>query len=90
MYMLIGEQQVESVDADEQRARFAHMADVVRRSPGFVRGWWGLDDTDPENAHVLIALDTLEDARALRRLVEENVLGVRLRIMAVGVSAEAD
>lgn len=41
MYILIGEQQAEAVDADEQRARFAHMADVVRRSPGFVRGWWG-------------------------------------------------
>ncbi|MFF3867183.1 hypothetical protein [Micromonospora sp. NPDC001898] len=90
MYILIGEQQAEAVDADEQRARFAHMADVVRRSPGFVRGWWGLDDTDREAAHVLIALDTLDHARALRRMVEENVTGVRLRIMEVGVSAEAD
>ncbi|MEU8296115.1 hypothetical protein AB0C04_02360 [Micromonospora sp. NPDC048909] len=89
MYMLIGEQQGEAGEPAERRARFEHMAQVVRQSPGFVRGSWGADEDDPAIEHALVVLDTLENAQALRRAVETNVTGVRLRLMAVAVEAGA-
>ncbi|NES26144.1 hypothetical protein GCE86_26975 [Micromonospora terminaliae] len=88
MWMVIGEQGGTPTEAAARAAQFAHMAEVTRRSPGFVRGWWGSDDDDSDLSHVLVVLDTLEDARALRRMVEENVSGARLRIMEIGVEAE--
>ncbi|GAA2704733.1 hypothetical protein ACFY2R_09730 [Micromonospora olivasterospora] len=85
MWMVIGEQRGLSTDAGERSARLKHMAEVTRQSPGFVRGWWGADDTDPEVMHVLVMLDSLENAQALKQMVEQNVTGVRLRIMEVDV-----
>ncbi|WP_446217819.1 hypothetical protein [Micromonospora sp. IBHARD004] len=90
MWMVIGEQRGTPADPDERSAQFTHMAEVTRQSSGFVRGWWGADDVDPDITHVVVLLDTLDDARALRRMVEENVTGVRLQTMEVGVEvAEA-
>jgi quinol monooxygenase YgiN len=86
MWMVIGEQRGTPGDAEERAAQFAHMAEVTRQSPGFVSGWWGADDDDPELSHALVILDSLEHARALRRMVAENVTGVRLRIMEIGVA----
>ncbi|MFC0029474.1 hypothetical protein ACFFMM_08045 [Micromonospora chaiyaphumensis] len=88
MWMVIGEQGGVPTEAAARAAQFAHMAEVTRQSPGFVRGWWGSDDDDPDLTHALVVLDTLEQARALRRMVEENVTGIRLRIMEIGVEAE--
>ncbi|WP_433315704.1 hypothetical protein [Micromonospora chersina] len=88
MWMVIGEQGGTPTDAAARAAQFAHMAEVTRQSPGFVRGWWGADDDEPELSHALVVLDTLEHARAFRRMVEENVTGVRLRIMEIGAEAE--
>ncbi|MCI4063689.1 hypothetical protein MRQ36_32630 [Micromonospora sp. R77] len=89
MWMVIGEQHGTPADTDERVAQFTHMAEVTRQSPGFVRGWWGTDDDDPSLGHALVVLDSLENARALRRMVEENVTGVRLRIMEIGVAVPA-
>ncbi|WP_130330692.1 hypothetical protein [Micromonospora kangleipakensis] len=89
MWMVIGEQRGTPAGPEERTAQFTHMAEVTRQSPGFVRGWWGADDDDPAVTHVLVILDTRENARALRRMVEENVTGVRLRTAAVGVEAAA-
>ncbi|SCG47800.1 hypothetical protein GA0070613_1616 [Micromonospora inositola] len=86
--MVIGEQRGTPADRDERTAQFTHMAEVTRQSPGFVRGCWGADDDDRELSHALVVLDTLEHARALRRMVEENVSGVRLRIMEINVEAD--
>ncbi|MFE9956030.1 hypothetical protein [Micromonospora sp. NPDC005299] len=88
MWMVIGEQGGTPTEAAARAAQFAHMAEVTRQSPGFVRGWWGVDDDEPDLSHALVVLDTLEQARALRRMVEQNVTGVRLRIMEIGVEAE--
>ncbi|WP_377522464.1 hypothetical protein [Micromonospora mangrovi] len=87
--MVIGEQHGTPADPDERAAQFAHMAEVTRQSPGFVRGWWGADDDDQSLGHALVILDSLENARGLRRMVEENVTGVRLRIMEIGVAVPA-
>lgn len=87
--MVIGEQHGTPADPDERAAQFTHMAEVTRQSPGFVRGWWGVDDDEQSLSHALVVLDSLENARALRRMVEENVTGVRLRIMEIGVAATA-
>jgi hypothetical protein len=89
MWMVIGEQHGTPADPEERAAQFTHMAEVTRQSPGFVRGWWGADDDDPGLSHALVVLDSLENARALRRMVEKNVSGVRLRIMEIGVAVEA-
>ena len=83
--MVIGEQHGTPTDPEERSAQFRHMAEVTRQSPGFVRGWWGADDDDPDVTHALVVLDSLDHARAVKRMVEENVVGVRLRIMTVGV-----
>ncbi|MFG2105979.1 hypothetical protein [Micromonospora chersina] len=88
MWMVIGEQGDTPTDPAARAAQFAHMAEVTRRSPGFVRGWWGADDDEPHLSHTLVVLDTLEHARAFRRTVEENVTGARVRIMEIGVEAE--
>ncbi|WP_262283426.1 hypothetical protein [Micromonospora sp. MA102] len=88
MWMVIGEQGGSPAEAAARAAQFAHMAEVTRQSPGFVRGWWGADDDEPDLSHALVVLDTLEQARALRRMVEENVTGARVRIMEIGVEAE--
>lgn len=91
MWVVIGEQRGLSADAGERPVQFEHMAEVTRQSPGFVRGWWGADDTDPEVMHVLVMLDSLGNAQALKQMVEQNVTGVRMRIMEVGVEVrEAD
>lgn len=88
MWMVIGEQRATPVDPAAQAAQFAHMAEVTRRSPGFIRGWWGADGDDAEVSHALVVLDTLDHARALKQMVEQNVSGVRLRLMEIGVEAE--
>ncbi|TYB37831.1 hypothetical protein FXF50_12965 [Micromonospora sp. AP08] len=88
MWMVIGEQGGTPTDPVARAAQFAHMAEVTRRSPGFVRGWWGADDDEPDLSHVLVVLDTLEHAQALRRMVEENVTGARLRIMEIAAEAQ--
>ncbi|MEU4476928.1 hypothetical protein AB0F68_02495 [Micromonospora sp. NPDC023966] len=88
MWMVIGEQGGTPAGAAARAAQFAHMAEVTRQSPGFVRGWWGTDEDEADLSHALVVLDTLEDAREFRRTVEENVAGVRLRIMEIGVEAE--
>lgn len=64
------------------------MAEVTRQSPGFVRGWWGTDDDDHDLTHALVVLDTLDNAQALKRMIEQNVSGVRLRLMEIGLDAE--
>ncbi|WP_139307247.1 hypothetical protein [Micromonospora pattaloongensis] len=89
MYVVIGEQRGLSPDVGERAAQFNHMAEVTRQSPGYVRGWWGADDTDAEVMHVLVMLDSLANAQALKQMVEQNVTGVRLRIMEVGLVAPA-
>ncbi|MBM0226752.1 MULTISPECIES: hypothetical protein [Micromonospora] len=88
MWMVIGEQRGTPADPDQRSAQFTHMAEVTRQSPGFVRGWWGADDDDPELSHALVVLDTLDNARALKRMVEANVTGVRLRLMEIGVAVD--
>jgi hypothetical protein len=88
MWMAIGEQRGTPADPDQRSAQFTHMAEVTRQSPGFVRGWWGADDDDPELSHALVVLDTLDDARALKRMVEANVTGVRLGLMEIGVAVD--
>ncbi|MEV4499166.1 hypothetical protein AB0J84_26160 [Micromonospora arborensis] len=85
MYVVIGEQRGLSTEVGERLAQFKHMAEVTRQSPGYIRGWWGGDDTDPEVMHVLVMLDSMADAQALKQMVEQNVTGVRLRIMEVGL-----
>ncbi|SCL44165.1 hypothetical protein GA0070604_0236 [Micromonospora eburnea] len=85
--MVIGEQGGTAADPAARAAQFAHMAEVTRQSPGFVRGWWGTDGDDPGLTHALVVLDTLDDARALKRMIEQNVSGVRLRLMEIGVEA---
>lgn len=86
--MVIGEQGGTAADPAARTAQFAHMAEVTRQSPGFVRGWWGTDDDDQDLTHALVVLDTLEHAQALKRMVEQNVSGVRLRLMAISLDAE--
>lgn len=86
--MVIGEQHGTPTDPEERSAQFRHMAEVTRQSPGFVRGWWGADDDDPELSHALVVIDTLDNARALKRMVEENITGVRLRLMEIGAEVE--
>ncbi|GAA4565903.1 hypothetical protein GCM10023176_14940 [Micromonospora coerulea] len=88
MWMVIGEQRGTSSDPEERSAQFTHMAEVTRQSPGFVRGWWGADDDDLGLSHALVVLDTLDNARALKRMVEENVIGVRLRLMEIGLEVD--
>jgi hypothetical protein len=88
MWMVIGEQHGTPADAAQRSAQFRHMAEVTRSSPGFVRGWWGADQDDPELSHALVVLDTLEHARAFRRMVEENVTGLRLRLTQIDVAAD--
>lgn len=88
MWMVIGEQRATPADPAARAAAFAHMAEVTRRSPGFIRGWWGADGDDSELTHALVVLDTLGHAQALKQMVEENVSGVRLRLMEIGVEAE--
>ncbi|MFG2054130.1 hypothetical protein ACGFI9_08845 [Micromonospora sp. NPDC048930] len=87
MWMVIGEQGGAPADVAARAAQFAHMAEVTRRSPGFIRGWWGADGDDPGLTHALVVLDTLDHARALKQMVEKNVAGVRLRLMEIGVEA---
>ncbi|MEV0425163.1 hypothetical protein [Micromonospora sp. NPDC050495] len=88
MWMVIGEQGGTPAEAAARAAQFAHMAEVTRQFPGFVRGWWGADGDEPDRSHALVVLDTLEHARALRQTVEENVPGVRLRLMEIGAEVE--
>lgn len=86
--MVIGEQHGTPTAPEERSAQFRHMAEVTRQSAGFVRGWWGADDDDPELSHALVVIDTLDNARALKRMVEENITGVRLRLMEIGAEVE--
>lgn len=87
--MVIGEQRMPGGAPEERRAQFAHMAEVVRQSPGFVRGWWGPDQADVETGHALVLFDTLEHATELAATVERYVSGVRVRVMAVDVTVSA-
>ncbi|RQW84663.1 hypothetical protein [Micromonospora globispora] len=88
MWMVLGEQGGAPADREARAAQFAHMAEVTRGCPGFVRGWWGADEDDPQLTHALVVLDTLDNARALKRMVEENVAGARLRLMEIGVEVQ--
>ncbi|SCE83689.1 hypothetical protein [Micromonospora mirobrigensis] len=90
MFIVIGEQRADVIGPDERHVQFSHMAEVTRQAPGFVRGWWGVDQDDPGLVHVLTVLDTHEHAEAVRRMVEEHVTGVRLRLMEIDVEAEAE
>ncbi|MEV0806459.1 hypothetical protein [Micromonospora sp. NPDC050200] len=90
MYMVIGEQRMPGDGPEEQRAQFAHMAEVVRQSPGFVRGWWGPDHADAETGHALVLFDSLEHATEFTATVERYVSDVRLRVMAVDVTVNAE
>ncbi|MFC8618426.1 hypothetical protein ACFT9M_18710 [Micromonospora purpureochromogenes] len=89
MYMVIGEQRMPGGGPEERRAQFAHMAEVVRQSAGFVRGWWGPDQADAETGHALVLFDTLDRATEFAATVERYVSGVRLRVMAVDVTVRA-
>ncbi|MGC5017277.1 hypothetical protein [Micromonospora sp. DT47] len=89
MYMVIGEQRLPAAGPEERRAQFAHMAEVVRRSPGFVHGWWGPDEADQDTGHALVLLDTREHALEFAATVERFVTGLRLRVMAVDVTVNA-
>ena len=87
--MVIGEQPMPAGGPEEQRAQFAHMAEVVRQSPGFVRGWWGPDEANQEIGHALVLVDTREHALEFAATVERYVTGLRLRVVAVDVTVSA-
>ncbi|SCF09939.1 hypothetical protein GA0070216_10552 [Micromonospora matsumotoense] len=89
MYLVVGEQQMPAGTPEARRAQYAHMAEVVRQSPGFVRGWWGSDEADQEIGHALVVLDSREHALEFAATVARYVPDLRLRVVAVDVTASA-
>lgn len=87
--MVIGEQRMPAGTAQSRQEQYAHMAEVVRQSPGFVRGWWGPDEADRETGHALVLLDSREHALEFAATVEQYVPDLRLRVMAVEVTVSA-
>lgn len=75
MYAIIGDW---PVDAELDAEQLAHIADTVRREPGFVRGYWGQEPDSTSSAHAVILL---EDRTSADRLAD----GVRAAIPAASV-----
>ncbi|WP_194821598.1 hypothetical protein [Micromonospora sp. S-DT3-3-22] len=57
--------------------------------PGSVRGWWGTGEADQEIGHAPVLLDSREHASEFAATVEQYVPDLRLRVVAVDVTASA-
>ncbi|MEV0939262.1 hypothetical protein AB0I90_02640 [Micromonospora wenchangensis] len=89
MYMVVGEQRMPAGTAEARQAQYAHMAEVVRQAPGFVRGWWGPGEADQATGHALVLLDSREHALEFAATVEQYVPDARLRVVAVEATVSA-
>lgn len=72
MYAVAGRWSLDPSRAEEQQRALEGIVDGVKRSPGFVRGFWSQDADDPGVHLTYIVFETLQDARAFRSAVEAN------------------
>ena len=84
MFAVIGSWQEPMALAPTELER---LVDAMRRHPGFVHGYWGVDAADTGIAHVVVVLDSRARAAAFAAGVASSLGAAQVRV--VHVLAEA-
>ena len=71
------------VDAALEAEQLEHIADNVRKQPGFVRGYWGQEQGDVAFAHAVVVLDNADHARTMADGVKAAIPSAELSIVRV-------
>jgi quinol monooxygenase YgiN len=72
VYAVAGRWTLDPSQTDRQGDALAGIVAGVRQLPGFVRGFWSRDVTDPSANLTWIVFETREQAEEFRRAVEQN------------------
>ena len=85
MYVVIGTWPIDPSTSDDGGidAEVGAVAAAVRRYPGFVQGYWGVDVSDPGAAHAVVVLDTRARATAFAAGVAASIGGAQVRVIRV-------
>ena len=93
MFTIVAQSNFDHPTDAAERQQLEHMADVLRRTPGFVRGAWARDESEPKTLWGLLTFDDrkhasdfaaqVEGAGAARWLCLTEVLAEASRLPAV-------
>ncbi len=72
-----------SVDGPLDSEQLTHIADTVRRQPGFIRGYWGQEPQDPTSAHAVVILEDEARAQTMAEGVKAAISSAQLRVVRV-------
>ena len=80
MFAIIGTWPVEGALEPEQ---LAHVAEVVRSRPGFIRGYWGQAPDDVSTAHAVVLFREEEQARSMAEGIRSAIPSASLSVVRV-------
>ena len=83
MFTIIAESNFDHPTAAAERHQLDHMADVLRRTPGFVGGVWARDCSDAKALWGFLTFDDREQATAFAAQVQAAGAASWLRLTEV-------
>jgi hypothetical protein len=83
VFTIIAQSKFDHPTAAAERQQLDHMADVLRRTPGFVRGVWARDGSDATTLWGFLTFDDRERANAFAAQVEAAGAASWLRLTEV-------
>jgi hypothetical protein len=80
MFAVTGTWQVDGVLEAEQ---LAHIAEIVRQQPGFVRGFWGQAPDDSTLAHSFVLFEDEAAAEGMAKSVRDAIPSASVRVVQI-------
>ena len=72
MHAVAGRWTLDPAQAERRGEALTGIVAGVQQLPGFVRGFWSRDVTDPSTSHTWIVFETREQAEKFRLSVQQN------------------